>query len=268
MAVRYDQKFMNEIRRTVNAYNRKINRLSKLDTNYILPEKFSAESLRALKATATTRGEVRRRLKDLQAFTERGGEKNISVKGATLPRYQYSNIKRYRKILGSQLKSKMRKYETTHPITKAKEEPYTFSQYGSQEYLTLKAKYETLLSKDISVLSPDEVKNYLNKLMANVQPKKMDVWQNNYIDILQDTALSYGYDTEKLEYIVEKLRSLNPQQFDDISFISRNVKQVMYAYKALENIETIKELTDVGEDVISNLDALYESIDDIINLYG
>lgn len=268
MAVRYDKNFMAEINRTINAYNRKINRLSKMNTNYRLPEKFSAESLRALKASATTRGEVRRRLKDLQSFTERGGEKNITIKGTTIPKYQYTNIKRYRRVLSGQLRSRMKKYETRHPITGIKEEPYTFSQYGSQEYLTLKAKYETLLKKDISELTPDEVKNYLGKLMANVEPKKIDVWQQNYIDILQDTALSYGYDTDKLEYIVSKLKDLNPYQFDDISFVSRNIKQVMYAYKALENIETLKELTDVGEDVISNLDALYENIDDIINLYG
>lgn len=268
MAVRYDKKFMNEIRRTVNAYNRKINRLTKENLGYKLPQKFTAESLRALKVSATTRSEVRRKLKDLQSFTTRGGEKNITVRGTTMPRYQYANINRYRRILGSQLKRRMRRYETTHPITGIKEEPYTFSQYGSSEYLTLKAKYETLLNKDIATISGDEVKHYLDKLMANVEPKRIDVWQQNYIDILQDTALSYNYDTDKLEYIVTKLRELNPQQFDDISFISRNVKQVIYAYKALENIETLKELTDVGEDVISNLDALYENIDDIINLYG
>lgn len=267
MAVRYDKKFNSEISKVVNAYNRKINRLTKLNAGYDLPEKFSAEALKSLKKTASTRAEVRRRLKDLQSFTTRGGEKNIRVGGTTMPRYQYTNIKRYRRILSSQISRKMKRYETTRPITGTKEEPFTFSQYGSQEYLTLKAKQLTLLDKDITSLTKSEVKSYLNKLIANVEPKKLDVWQNNYIDILEDTALSYGYDPDKLDYIVSKLKALSPEQFDDLSFISRNIKSVMYAYKALESIQTPKELADVGDDVLNNLDEIFENIDDIIELY-
>lgn len=267
MAVRYDKKFNAEISKVVNAYNRKINRLTKLNAGYDLPEKFSAEALRSLKKTATTRAEVRRKLKDLQSFASRGGEKNIRVGKTTMPRYQYQNIKRYRRILSSQISRKMKRYETTRPISGSKEEPFTFSQYGSQEYLTLKAKQLTLLERDIASLGKSEVKSYLKKLMANVEPKKLDVWQQNYLDILEDTALSYGYDPEKLDYIVSKLKALTPDEFDDLSFISRNIKSVMYAYKALENIETTKELTDVGGDVISNLDEIYENLDDIIEMY-
>lgn len=267
MAVRYDKKFNAEISKVVNAYNRKINRLTKLNAGYDLPKKFSAEALKSLKKTAGTRREVRRKLKDLQSFTTRGGEKNIRVGGTTMPRYQYTNIKRYRRILSSQISRKMKRYETTRPITGTKEEPFTFSQYGSQEYLTLKAKQLTLLDKDITSLTKSEVKSYLNKLIANVEPKKLDVWQNNYIDILEDTALSYGYDPDKLDYIVSKLKALTPDQFDDLSFISRNIKSVMYAYKVLESIQTPKELADVGDDVLNNLDEIFENIDDIIELY-
>lgn len=267
MAVRYDKKFMNEIKSVVNAYNRKIARLSKSANDYILPERFSKADLRSLKSTATTRGEVRRKLKDLQAFTTRGGEKNIRVGKTTMPRYQYTNIKRYRRILGSQIGKRLKKLETMHPISGAKEEPYTFAQYGSGEYLTLKAKQVALLEKNVASLNQNEAQAYLDKLMVNAMPKKLDVWQNNYIDVLEDTALSYGYDPEKLDYIVSKLRDLSPDEFDDLSFLSRNIKQVMYAYKALEDIQTSRELSDVSEDVIANLDAIYENIDDMISLY-
>lgn len=266
MAVRYDKNFTNEINKIVNSYNRKINRLSKAG-GYILPDKFTAASLKNLKATATTRSEVRRKLKDLQSFTVRGGEKMIRVGKTTMPKYQYTNIKRYRRILNAQITNKMRKYETTHPVTGIKTEPLTFSQSGSQEYLTLKAKKMTLIEKDFKEMTQDEALAYLNKLMKNVEPKRQDVWQQNYLDILKDTALSYGYDPDKLDYIISRLELLTPREFDDLSFVSRNLKAVMYAYKAIENIETIKELTDVGDDVISNLDSIYENIDDMIRIY-
>lgn len=267
MAVRYDKKFMNEINKIINSYNRKITRLSKADANYMLPKKFTTEALKKLKLSAVSRADVRNRLKDLQSFTAKGGEETITVGKTKMPRYQYTNIKRYRRQLSYQTTRKMRKYETTHPITGIKKEPLTFSQYGSGEYLSLKAKRMTLLEKDIRDMSPEEVEKYLNKLKANVLPKNLNIWQKNYIDILEDTALSYGYDTEKLEEIVNKLKLLTPEEFDDLSFVSRNIKHVLYAYKVLEDIQTADELRDVGEDVISNLDAIYENIDDIIGMY-
>ena len=267
MAVRYDKKFMNEINKIVSAYNRKITRLSKVGGDYILPKKFSSEALKSLKATANTRSEVRRALKDLQAFTVKGGEKNIKVGKVTIPKYKYTNIKRYKRLLSYQTSKKIKRYETTHPISGRNVEPYTFSQYGTQDYLTLKAQRLTLLEKDIQAMSPEEIDKYLEKLQANTRPKNLDVWKENYIAILEDTALSYGYDTEKLEYIVERLKLLTPEEFDDLSFISRNIRAVLYGYKALENIETYKELADVGDDVMANLDTIYENIDEILAEY-
>ena len=258
---------MNEINKIVSAYNRKISRLSKSGEKYILPAKFSQEAFKSLKATATTRSDVRRTLKDLQTFTAKGGEKNIRVGKSTIPSYLYQNIKRYQSLLKRQTTKRMKELETRHPIQNGVEQPYTFSQYGSQEYLTLKAKRMTLIDKDLSALSPSELQTYLDKLKANTKKRDLNVWKENYIAMLEDSALSYGYDTDKLEYIVERLKKLNPEDFDDLTFINRNVKEIVYYYKALENIETMNELKDVGEDVINNLDAIYENLDDLLKEY-
>lgn len=267
MAVRYDKDFLKEINKVVSAYNRKITRLSKSSNTYMLPKKFSKTDLVNLKATASTRSEVRRTLKDLQSFTTRGGEKTIKVNGASMPKYLHTNIKRYQRLLKMQTTKRLKEYETRHPIQNAKEEPFTFAQYGSQEYLTLKAKRLTLLDKDISAMSPSELKTYLEKLQANTKKVDLKLWQSNYLNILEDTALSYGYDPERLDYIVSRLSKLTPSEFDDLTFINRNIKDIVYKYKALTNIETSKELADIGEDVISNLDSIYENLDEILAEY-
>lgn len=267
MAVRYDESFLKEIKGIIGKYNRKITRLSKLDNDYKLPQKFSNEALKSLKATATSRAEVRRRLKDLESFTARGGEKNIRVGKATIPKYQYTNIKRYQRLLKVQTKRKMTELETRHPISNGVEQPYTFSQYGSQEYLTLKAKRLNLADKDLSNLTSGEIKSYLDKLIANTKKKDLGVWQENYLAILEDTGLSYGYDPDKLDVIVSRLKKLNPSEFDDLSFINRNIQAIIYSYKALEDIQTADELSAVSEDVIRNLDSIYENLDDILKEY-
>lgn len=267
MAVRYDRKFLKEIRGIINSYNRKISRLSRTGENYSLPPKFTEEAFASLRATARTRNDVRRRLKDLQSFTARGGEKNITVGRTTMPKYLHTNIKRYQRLLKLQTTKRMRELETRHPIQNGKEQPFTFSQYGSSEYLTLKAKSGMLLAKDIENMTIKEKQAYLEKLIANTTPRDLNVWKNNYIAMLEDSALSYGYDPDKLEVIVERLKKISPENFDDLTFINRNVKEIVYYYRALENIETLSELEDVGEDVINNLDSIYENLDEILAIY-
>lgn len=267
LAVRYDRDFLKEIRKVINSYNSKITRLSRSNENYVLPKKFSEEAFTALRATARTRADVRRRLKDLQSFTARGGEKNIKVGNSYVPKYLHTNIKRYQRLLKVRTNKKMRELETRHPIQNGVEQPFTFSQYGSQEYLTLKAKSGLLLAKDIDNMSIKEKQNYLEKLIANTTERDPNVWKENYIAMLEDSALSYGYDPDKLEVIVERLKKINPENFDDLTFINRNIKEIVYYYKALENIETTSELQDVGEDVISNLDSIYDNLDEILAIY-
>ena len=216
---------MNEIKNVVNAYNRKISRLSKMDAGYDLPTKFTKGSLETLKKTAISRTEVRRRLKDLQAFTERGGEKNIRVGNTTIPKYQYTNVKRYQRLLKYQTTKKLKRYETTKPVAGGKVQPFTFAQQGSEEYLNLRATRERLL-EDVNLedMTSSEIESYLHKLRVNTKGYDLDIWQKNYIDILQDTALSYGYDDEKLEVIVERLKKLKS---GDLIFYS-NAKNNRY----------------------------------------
>ena len=267
MAVRFDKKFLNEINKIIKSYNAKIKRLAKTDSSYVLPRRFGTEEKKDLILSYRSRSEIRRRLKDLKSFIKRGGEKTIAADNTLIPKYQYENIKRYRRLLSYRTTRRMKELETRHPISNGEVDPYTFSQYGSQEYITLKAKRMSLLEKDLSRLTPSEIESYLNKLQANTKKRDLNVWQENYISILEDTALSYGYEPDKLEVIVERLKKLSPTDFDDLSFINRNVREIIYSYKALENIETASELADVSEDVIRNLDSIYNNLDDILKDY-
>ena len=107
MAVRYDNKFMAEINKIVRSYNAKINRLGKISNDYVLPSKFTALNMRDLKATATSRAEVRRELKNLQSFTAKGGEKNITIGHTTVPKYLYNNVKRYQRLATYRINKKI-----------------------------------------------------------------------------------------------------------------------------------------------------------------
>lgn len=266
MAVRYDKNFMAEINKVIRAYNSKITRLSKIDTDYVLPARFDQAAVQAMKNTSTTRADVRRRLKDLQAFTQRGGEKNIRIGNATIPRYQYTNIKRYQRLAKIRINKKLRRYETTKPVNSGKIEKFTFAELGSNDYVNLLAKKERLLSNiNLETMTTSERDMYLHKLRVNTRNVDLDMWQKNYIDIFQDTALSYGYDPEKLDTIVWALQRLDADEFDEVAFEDRNIKEVLTHYKALLDIQTAEAFEKSSATVIDNLDAIYDNLSGILS---
>lgn len=265
MAVRYDKKFNAEIRKVVNAYNAKINRLSKAGTMNYLPKKFSANALKNLKVTAKSRKDVRRRLKDLESFTKRGGEKNIQVGKTNIPKYQYESVKKYRRLVTRNINAKLKKYESTKPVSSGKKEKLTFAEQGSDEYLNVLANKEKLLDEpDIESMSEKEIDMYIHKLRVSLRDYDLNVWQNNYIDIFQDTALSYGYDPDKLETITWALQQLDPEQFDELAFEDRNIKAVLTHYKSLLDIQTAEAFEKSSDTVIDNLDAIYDNLSGIL----
>lgn len=258
---------MSEINKTVSAYNRKITRLAKSGGGYKLPRKFTREAMNYLKSTAVSRVDVRRRMKELKAFTTKGGEKNIIVKGVEIPQYQYANIKSYQRLLKVQTSKKLKEYETRNPILNAKEQPMTFAQYGTQEYLTLKAKRELLLEKDILSMSFKERQDYIGSLRANTRTVDLDLWQRNFLDIFQDTALSYGYDPTKLDIIMTVLKKLDAEQIDDLTFINKNIREIIHGYRKLENIKSAENLENIGKDVRSNLDNILYNLPTVLKEY-
>lgn len=262
MAVRYDKKFMREITRVTSNYNRKITRLTKQGVSN-LPSKFTKSDLSDLKQFSGSRTDVRRRLKNLESFTAKGGELILPDKG--IPKYQYENIKRYQRLLSYQTTKKLERFENTKPVHNNVEGIFTFAELGTQDYLNVLAKRE-LLSKDITDMTTKEREDYLSKLMMNTRKVDLDIWKTNYMAILQDTALSFDWDDEKLEVLVGKLQMLTPEQFDDLLFKNENFKDIIYKYKALDNLGG-QAFRKVQDDVLDNLDTIYEDIDDILKEY-
>ena len=118
--IRYDNKINSKIRRIVNNYNDKINRLSDRE-DLIIPEKIKTSEV---KEGIKSRADLNRKLKNLQEFTKRGGEQNITVKGRTIPRYQYNQAKRYRSLISRRLKAREQFNISTYPTYEGKKEKF------------------------------------------------------------------------------------------------------------------------------------------------
>lgn len=268
MVIRYDEKLNREIKLIVNKYNAKVNRLNKQNKyNVYVPEKFDKEALKSLKASVNTRTELRRRLKVLSGFTNRGGEKNIIVKGQEIPKYQYESIKRYRNILSRKLTKREKFAKTTTPTYEGKKGQFTIAEQFNEEIRNIQALRERLLDIDYLSLSDKDKFNYLIKLQKNTKEINLTTWQQNYADMLLDTAYVYNIPHAKIINLREKILNLSPQQFDNLFKTESTIKQIMYYYNQINELGVDVAFENMESDVLSIYDSLFENIDDILKEY-
>lgn len=267
MAIRYDQKLNNEIRRIVRNYNAKIRRLEKEKSDVVLPEKYSRQVVKSMKESYSNRSDLRRRLKELERFTARGGEKNVNVKGTVLPKHEYQTIRAYQSLVKRRTTIRLKFYETTPTKTLGVKGDVTLAQTGEREYLNLLAKREILLNKDISNLDIEERGKYLETLRANARTRDPNIWKNNYLSILDDTATSFGYDQEKLKIIKKRLSALTPKQIDELISQENTIQNILYHYSAIKDVTDEVGKGALQDDVFSNLDTIYDNLDKILSNY-
>ena len=98
MAIRYDAKLQNEIYNVVRNFNSKIKRLEKSERDLYLPDKISVKEL---KSSVNNRNELKRELKKLMSFSERGAEN--TVEGLNISLYELRNLERESKRVKASL---------------------------------------------------------------------------------------------------------------------------------------------------------------------
>ena len=140
---------------------------------------------------------------------------------------------------------------------------------GDGKLSVLKAKQRAISNKKISTSNKDHLKSletYINKLKANYRSTKKETFFNNYLDgTILNLASFIDYDTEKLNYIKEKLNELSPDQFIKAFNQEESLKDLQLRYEQTK--ETGINLLDFQEDVTPILDKVYENIDTIVDSY-
>ena len=265
MAIRYDAKINNEIRRIVNNYNAKIRRLEGR-SDLILPE---TQSIRTLKEMTSNRADLRRKLKNLQEFTKRGGEQIITVRGREIPRYRYKQIQRYRNLINRRLNAREQFVKTTHPTYEGKKEQFTIAEQFDEEVRNIQARREQLLDVEYLDFSPTELSDYLASLQSNARTVSLTQWQSNYADMLLDVGYVHGIKHEDLHKLREKLLSLSPAQFDKLVKTESTIKQIIYYYGQINElgVNVPYKDKDINRDVKSIYSSLLKNIDTILKDY-
>lgn len=266
MAIRYDEKINNEIRRIVRNYNAKIRRLEGRE-DLVLPERFDRQALKVLRETTKNRADLRRKLKNLQEFTKRGAEKNITVKGKSIPRYRYKQIQRYRNLINRRLNARELFNKATRPTYEGRKEKYTLYEQFNEESRNIEAQRKMLLDVDYLGYSPPELSSYLDKLESNAKTVNLSMWQQNYADMLLESGYVYNIPHAKLHDLREKILDLSPSQFDKLFKTESTIKQILYYYNQINELGVDVAYENMESDVVSIYNSLFENIDEILADY-
>lgn len=198
--IRYDKQLNSELRRTVANFNAKVRRLEKQERE-LIPDRIT---VRELRDSFSKRYELKRKLKELQRFSQRGVENVVETeKGLRFTKWELDNLKREIRRANYVGNREARRLE--EKIT-----PLTITRRGA--YNSLKSRLK-VINKPISSVTRSE----LNKIQANINrildyDMKTEQFQENFFQILYAEAGMSGTPDSILLSIQEKLGNLKADE--------------------------------------------------------
>lgn len=270
MAIRYDKKLRAEISQTVRNFNRKIYRLEKLERE-LVP---SRTSVAQLKSQYTSRRELRRKLNELQRFSERGAEKVVQTAGGRLTAWELGTLKRETTRAKSLLTRRIKRLETTTPTVYGIKQARTYAQMGDEQLSNLRARRETLERRS-AALRPigtrqrtagiEELRSSVEKTL-NYLDRQNQTFYNSYFDILEKSGYMAGVDPEKIEHIKDALSKLKPDQFVRLTEVEKSFKALIDYYITQKMQAGVLDERD-KDTLTTAFDELNNIIDDLVEQY-
>lgn len=249
MAIRYDRQFNQEIRRVVNNFNKKVKRLEQAD-HTILPNRVLVSDL---KKEFTKRADLKRELRRLQQFSERGAEEVLTIGSMTDTRWGFAIEHERARIAKQNLTREINSIESKADIS-----PRT------SDYLKNLKYRRAYLNKPISSLVPYQLSTR-QKIIAQDENrlKKQDQFYNSMFSMLFKTAYQVGADRDQLLEIMTTLRRLSPAQLADAIDEVPALRGFTTRYEAFTSVDNEAAKDDLSEAVTT----LYKNLPTITEYY-
>lgn len=152
MAIRFDNSLNKEVESIVRRYNQKLRRLTqKLEREgeYLvkLPEKVS---VRVIKKEYDSRRDLRKRLRELEKFTERGSDELVELEsGLKITRYEEKLYKKYERGARRRLEARLTELSKEYNRVLGKKQFLSKAEARSPEYIATQRKLERLEKRKI-----------------------------------------------------------------------------------------------------------------------
>ena len=262
---RYDRELSLEIDRTVRRFNNKIKRLERLENKLELPEPIERTDI---VTSTSSKASIEKRLKEYQKFLERGAEETITTGGgAKISKYEYEQLKQRQRSSKARLTRQIKRLQNKQVKIAGQTQAGTFESMGDPDYYELVGKRKAL-NKDIESLNKDSLQRFKKLVGRIVNAGDKDyMFKQNYLDILEKTAYSYGIDKRQYDEIKKKLNSLNPSQFAKLFSEDKAIQSLMDFYSQSKIINSANGRKSLENNVDDLYELLVNNIDEIIEDY-
>lgn len=263
---RYDKKLKLEVNKAIRNYNAKITRLGKAGKdNVYIPEKIGRDAKKELLTSVSTRKDLRKRLRDLKYYSEKGGEKYIERTEGKIPKSVYKSYTNYRRSLGIRLKKDYDRIYYGESSYFGKKNILTHAQALDEEYYKYKT-LQDLYDVNIFSLSEKELNRTMRHFKSATKIRDKVRFKEAFIEMLVDTAYVNGIPHEKLHYIIEKLNTLTEEEFYKIYKQETALRAIIDFY-----VDTNRFGVDVSYDrnhekAVNLFDELIENIENILSV--
>lgn len=266
MAIRYDKKTNREINRVIRNFNNKVSRLTKLESDYILPQKITSKEL---KSGVYTRRELNRKLNELKRFSKKGAEETVITPGGyAISRYELENLKKETSRVKADLTRQLKKLRESEPTVYGKKQGFTFAQMGDSLYLNIQAK-RNYLNKNLLNISKENIESYKTMVSKLGRSKELlnIIFQDNMDEMIATLAYRTGIDKEKADLLKEKFSQLTPENFYKLFQNEKSIKSIIEQYDIVTGRIGKVDPDIIKEDANDLYDNLINNIDDIIKDY-
>lgn len=230
-----------EIRRTVANFNRKVSRLEKQGKE-LIPDRVYTKDLRD---QYQSRYELKRKLKELQRFSQRGVEEVIkNEQGVRFSKWSLDNLKREIRRANYRLNREAR--ELQKRIT-----PLTITRKSAYNALMARSR---VINKDLSTITSQQlriIEKNINRVLD--YDKKAEQFQENLFQILFSEAGMSGVDEFVIDDIQSQLSKLSPQDLVKLSREDPNIQAILDYSPTKGNIISSSRMQDILVAIQGNL---------------
>lgn len=265
MAIRYDKKINREIAKIVRNFNNKVYRLERQNAVFV-PSRVRVKNL---KSQYQNRSALKRKLAELQRFSERGVESIVYTLGGTsISKWELATLKREQTRAKRLLTRRIRKLETTVPTVFGKKQLKTYAEMGNEELSNLRAR-RTALNKRAERLDEKALKQ-LEKLVTKTIQRltTQDItFYNSYFEIIENAGYMANIDPQIISHIKENLRKLTPTEFIEFANIEKSIKSIIDYYLVQKMNAGVLSSVDQAQLELT-ITALDSIIEDLVNEYA
>lgn len=249
MAIRFDKDFNKYIRRTVDAFNKKVARGQKQGLKY-LPSKQSVKEIKeAFKGQSAKRVELKRQLHELESFNLKSAGQLVKLDSEELTsKYNYDLARKHQRRLRNQIEKEIAEQKE---YTEAK--PHLIMRRSRLSMLeNIK---ESLMG---NIKSRDTMRSINAQYGREYSSERIDNFYDSFFELMKKETKFIGYDKNKIKAIEEKLRSVDPETLIKMRHNSPYISTIMDRYDSDEayNQEDIDAISDAYNNLYEKLDSI------------